>query len=355
MQIDFHHAVTYVAARCAGFSHAEADVVAYAAQYVDDATSSGVVCFDNRAMYSRISSAHKMLDPLNLSDPENHLTWLPFHFLPGNGQVAAGSNPEGTFIEKIVCRPDSPIAQEMVALALTDSGKPFGLHRLGIAMHVYADTWAHQGFAGVLHHVNDVDDAHDVGGSGVFGVLSGFLSDILDDSVPPIGHGRAGVLPDMPFLIWEYRNGMGQVVHRDNPTDYMSAAQALCRAMQRYRKVTPNGLSAEDAALIRHLITSVKDQDGDKRHAVWLDAIANGVSAGGSRTAFSWGKATLSYADDGHNSWKAQALGTSIDMPVHPYKQDFLSSNWKLFHDALQAHRLAVLHDILPKYGICAA
>jgi hypothetical protein len=54
MQIDFHHATTYVAARIAGFSHGEADIIAYAAQYVDDATSSRAVCFDNKAVYARI-------------------------------------------------------------------------------------------------------------------------------------------------------------------------------------------------------------------------------------------------------------------------------------------------------------
>ena len=49
MQIDFHHAVTYVAARVAGFVHWEADIIACAAQYVDDATSSGVVRGPNPA------------------------------------------------------------------------------------------------------------------------------------------------------------------------------------------------------------------------------------------------------------------------------------------------------------------
>ncbi len=35
--------------------------------------------------------------------------------------------------------------------------------------------------------------------------------------------------------------------------------------------------------------------------------------------------------------------------------KEFLKSDWKLFHDAIQEHRLTVLHDILPKYGICVA
>ena len=57
--------------------------------------------------------------------------------------------------------------------------------------------------------------------------------------------------------------------------------------------------------------------------------------------------------------WKEKALGTekTVDSKgeVFPYKPEFLKSGWKLFHDAIQAHRFAVIHDILPRYGICAA
>jgi len=122
MQIDFHHAVTYVTARCAGFTHPEADTIAYAAQYVDDSTSSGPIWFDNKAMYLRCSSAHGNLDLRNLNNAENHLVWLPFHFLPGNGGLPADQNPEGSFIKKIICYPNSPVAEEMIQAAITTQG-----------------------------------------------------------------------------------------------------------------------------------------------------------------------------------------------------------------------------------------
>ncbi len=46
MDIDAHHAGTYVVARLAGISHREAEIIAHAAQYVDDATNEGVIHFD---------------------------------------------------------------------------------------------------------------------------------------------------------------------------------------------------------------------------------------------------------------------------------------------------------------------
>jgi len=353
MQIDFHHATTYVLARLAGFGADDAGTIAHAAQYVDDATSSGDVHFENKALYRRISSAHKMLDLRNTKETANHLVWLPFHFLPGNDGLPAGQDSD-SFIHKIVCRPNSPVAQDMVRQCIVDQKRRYGLHRLGVTMHVYADTWAHQGFAGVLHTINDVEDAKETGNSRVFsrfGHLGDFLRDALDDAIPPLGHGRATDFPDMPFLSWQYTNGLGELVERDNTEIFCDAAQHLCAAMQRYRAGNPDAavedIDDPDMKALQDLFANTTLEKGEERHAVWLDAIANG--------AFSFGAETISYQAKGSGSWKDIALGTSHDLPVHTYKDDFLDSDWKLFHDAVQAHRFYVIHDLLPNYGMCAA
>lgn len=191
MQIDFHHAVTYVAARLAAFPHADADIIAYAAQYVDDATCSGAVRFDNRAIYKRISSSHKTIDFQNFDPVEDLLVWMPFHFLPGNGAAGAGDDTAGSFIHRLVCLPDSQIARDMLDAVSEDRDRPYALHRLGIAMHVYADTWAHQGFAGVLHQINEVHSFDELGSSDVFeDGLPGFINRVLEKTVPPSGTAR---------------------------------------------------------------------------------------------------------------------------------------------------------------------
>ena len=86
MQIDGLHTLSYVLSRMAGFMHEVADIIAHSAQYVDDATDEGIVLFKNGATFSRISSAHEisMYDlEYYLDAHENHLVWVPFHFLPG--------------------------------------------------------------------------------------------------------------------------------------------------------------------------------------------------------------------------------------------------------------------------------
>ncbi|MDP3694744.1 MAG: hypothetical protein Q8R42_01370 [Desulfocapsaceae bacterium] len=353
MQIDFHHATTYVAARLAGFPQDRAEIVAHAAQYVDDATCSGIIRFNNiEALYSRISSAHKMLDPRNADELANHLVWIPFHFLPGNDGLGEGQNPIGTFINKLVCKPDSPIARQMVRQTIVDQDRSYGLHRLGVAMHVYADTWAHQGFTGVLHEINEVEHVSETSSSGVFSSgLASFLSCILDDAVPPLGHGRATVFPDMPFLSWKYQNGRNEPIERNNTDQFCQAAEQLCRAMKRYIAKDPyadvSGIKEQDMNKIQDLFLKIKEKNGDKRHEAWLQAIED--------DPFSFGSEKISYPAKGEGSWKEQALGTSEDKLKYPWNPAFLQSNWKFFHDSLQAHRFYVIYDLLPKFGICVA
>lgn len=350
MQTDFHHAVTYIVSRLAGFTHPDASKIAYAAQYVDDATSSGLIYFQNRAMYQRISSAHKTIDPVNLKNSENHITWLPFHFLPANGGKEAGQDPDGTFIHKIVCWPDSPVARDMLISAFQERNSARALHRLGIAMHVFADTFSHQGFAGVLHEINDVDDIEEEIPSGLFKkTWLGRIKEWLCERVPPTGHGQANVLPDLPFHKWSYKSSNNRHIVRDNPAIFMQAVLRMYEVLWEY--LNPQGgkapaMKEEDRLLIEHNTTSFRDLDEFKRHSKWLACISEGK--------FSFGAASVSYAARGPESWKEQALGCSEDLYDYPYTPSFLHSDWKLFHDSLQAHRITMLHDILPRYGICA-
>jgi hypothetical protein len=364
MHIDFHHAVTYIIARTAGFDHREADIIAYSSQYVDDATNSGTIMFDNRAMYTRTCSAHKMLDSRNFEDRENHHVWIPFHFLPGNGGLPCTQNPRGTFIEKIVCSPDSDVARDMIRACIADRDAPYALHRLGITMHVYADTWAHQGFTGVKHMINSVlvlDDVDKPANSPwkrfkerAKDLWYGIMSKIMKSGLP-LGHGCALTYPDLPYLEWHYKDHEGNKVQRNNPQDFLAAADAMCRAMQCYRAGSAEepvaGLPEEVRRKIGEMLHRLTDEDAVRRHTKWLEAIAQGT--------FGFMTEKLNYQDKGPGSWKHKALGTveAFDEgnETFPYHEEFLKSDWKMFHDALQAHRFTVIYDILPKYGICAA
>lgn len=354
MQIDFHHGVTYVCARLAGFEHLEAQIVAHCAQYVDDSTQSGLIRFDNGAMFDRMSSAHKLLDYRNFKELANYKVWIPFHFLPGNGGLPVGQDPPGPFIEKLICRPNSPVAQGMVAECIEQNHRSYGLHRLGITLHVFADTWAHQGFAGVSHAVNGARNLVDGEGNPDQSLMNR-LSNFFIGGALPLGHGTVLGNPDRPYLRWGYTNGRGEKIQRDNPRDFLEAADEMCKAMQRYLaghpKAPASGLPEADRVKIAHLFETIRGE-GDSRHQQWLAHIAEGH--------FSFGPAEVKYIAKGQGSWKQQALQAETESErkearLLPYSPDFLASNWKLFHDALKAHHFFIVHDLLPQYGICVA
>ncbi|PMB33356.1 hypothetical protein CEN43_10385 [Fischerella thermalis BR2B] len=354
MQIDFHHGVTYVVARLAGFEHKAASIIAYCAQYVDDATNAGIIRFDNGALFSRISSAHKMLDYRNFQELANHRVWIPFHFLPGNGGKKVGEYLTSSFIDKLICRPNSYVAQDMVSECIRRRDSTYALHRLGITMHVYADTWAHQGFAGVNHRVNEAKKLVDEYGNPDRSLMD-LLKNYCVSEALPLGHGAVLSHPDKPYLRWGYTNGRGEKITRDNPKDFLEAAECMCKAMQRYIIGNPDadvpGLPKSDQDTIASMLQNITDKKGSVRHQKWLQAIAEGK--------FSFGKEYVTYIPKGKNSWKYIALGTEEyvdrDNEIFSYHTTFLASDWKLFHDALKAHHFYIIHELLPRYDICVA
>ena len=206
MQIDFHHTATYVIARYAGFPHEEAAIIAHAAQYIDDASTSGFIRFSNGMRYQRTATAHAMSDPENLDNDDNTTSWLPFHFFPA-GEPGPADDDLG-YIHMLVCRPDSAPARAMMDVAIGTKGQANSLYRLGIAAHVFVDTFAHQGFAGLYHPINRVSAIKDARGK----PINVALVPPFEHAIPPIGHGQVGTCPDQPYLRWSYVNHAGKTI-----------------------------------------------------------------------------------------------------------------------------------------------
>lgn len=161
MEIDFHHGTVYALSRMAGFTPDDAYIIAYSSQYVDDAGTYfasqllkvfewHAVFFEDYGVFEYIDSSHAMYDIAMWKELDQHKVWIPFHFLP------AGIGAQ--FIDKALCKKAwdieaqwmNPVAKDMVDEVVNNAGNyPWGLHRLGITMHVLADTFAHQNFAGI--------------------------------------------------------------------------------------------------------------------------------------------------------------------------------------------------------------
>jgi len=359
MQIDFHHAVTYVLARLAGFNYDQANIIAYSSQYVDDSNCEVFVKFNNGALYKPICSAHKVLDYRNFDQLADHLVWAPFHFLPGNNGLRNDEGQEDNFVSRIICRPNSYVAQDMVSECIRNRKTENSLHRLGITLHVYADTWAHQGFAGIQDDVNSVNYLEDDETSQtLIGKLEEFFRDKFDRKqsrfvagVSPLGHGAVLSYPDIPYLKWKYEDNYGTIIKRNNPSDFLDAAQHMFKVMKRFLLADPNAeipnMAEQDSKLLAELFQTITSSNGIERHQEWLKRIREGE--------FSFGAEEVYYDE---NEWIHTALGSyleNIPFKKLKYEPNFLDTDWKKFQDALMDHHFYLLRVLFPKYDMCIA
>lgn len=372
MQKDFHYDVIYVLAVWAGFNPDDSFKIAYSSQYVDDVEDAGRIKFNNKASYTCTSSAHAILDVSHNSDEvENHNTWLPFHFLPGYGGCQKGKAPDMEFEDLLVCIPNSYVARDMVKAAINACGKMNGIYRFGIALHTYADTWAHQGFIGAVTEKNKV---HNIRRKLINGPLENIsIADALEsrgiDEVLPVGHGPALSNPDMPFFEewrFDYLDDRGEQVYK-NTANFLEAADNILQVMRLFQEhkkdplpleedlaiLTNNiaGLTEEQRNSLSALFNDIQDEAGDDRHTKWGLGAQRGEIPGVDQIP--------DYFSKGEGAWKYLALGkdiqrTSNDTPLE-YHPSFLNSDWKGFHDALQEHRQYVLLELLPSFGICVS
>lgn len=258
MQKDFHYYATYCAAYLAGFSHDECMDICYSAQFVDccSATYLSKIGAPRSAATTQLqlelmSAGSDILSLQNITR-----IWSSFHFLPGD-LYAYRAGCTGIYLSKyrLICKPNGMLLAATVRNAMGRS-----LQAAGIAMHVLADTWAHQNFAGtpslVINNTDDyfyeimpLDDAYDE--HRITFRHSTTLKDDPDEhiyvnspyqgsehSIMNLGHGRAGHLPDYSFIRYKYLPAWGdyEEIVKDNPADYLRAFTQMIYALKYLRR-----------------------------------------------------------------------------------------------------------------------
>ena len=256
MQIDMHYYGTYCLARAAGIERRDCQVIASAAQFVDDNAHGDAVKLQCGTKIRVEATAHHPMDWRNLGVPTGREhqegIWIPFHFLPGN---------EGEeYEERLLCRQNSKLARKMVDHHLEWQNRKAYRMLVGIAAHVYADTFAHYGFSGIPSHWNEVKlktlevENKEVLGESLLDYVTGKLGKLVKEAEDRVkaqiaetaswglGHGGAATYPDRPYMVWsfEYENTAhgerrGRKA-RDNPRTFLAGAKALHAMFQRVRE-----------------------------------------------------------------------------------------------------------------------
>lgn len=262
MQKDMHYHGTYAMALAAGIPAGDAAVIAYAAQFVDDATTDADRTHEDGGYFRDINTAHHPYKAAVSTFADNmrnqidqRTIWVPFHFLPGG----AGD----TFHEKLLCLKDGPIAREMLENHLGAHKKAFALELIGVAAHVYADTFSHYGFSGMTSPLNGiaresfqfVDESRPDVKTYLMGKMEKFFASKAN--IPSLGHGSVATMPDRPFLRWRFtfeanRPGNGYVSVRDNVETTMEAREKLHRFFLRFSKLHYSFGNQRTKVLRRH-------------------------------------------------------------------------------------------------------
>ncbi len=242
MDINFHYAAIKAIAQHAGFSSAESEVIAYASQYVDDATTHEAIYIDKDPQvdgirfspdshggeFDPICTAHKELDYAKavFNKDARVRVYACFHFIP----CLKGADTDA----KKQTRRNGALAATLVKDALgslkgaSGQARLRALIRLGIALHSFADTWAHQGFSGFWDsRNNDVRNLKvKTSDSPAKWESVDLVSAIWSYASPDIGHAEAGALPDRSDVSWSCEPGK-MTKRRDNCSEFLKASERI--------------------------------------------------------------------------------------------------------------------------------
>jgi hypothetical protein len=336
METEFHYYAVAVLARAAGFRPADALTIATASQYVDDATESGPIRVGS-FLFDPVRTAHEGLHVFSWSVQKK--IYMPFHFLPAQ-PFAPDRLPDPHF-ETLA---DSPFANLVLDDALAEPAGVFRLCRIGIALHAFADTWAHQHFSGKRDRINNIS-ALAICRNGRW--VRPFWNSLLLDILPRIGHPQASAYPDLPHLVWRYRRASGRRVFvRDNPVLFLQAARRIHERLLDAPKPYPSVAVWTWAAIEGRFQSLFSSPDEAKRDGDgWREAF--GPLFDGLPLRYDKLRWRIEAFDDARKiRWDGKSRASFRRMWFR-LKDGFYDSAWVHFHRAAQKHLDFVLARIV--------
>jgi hypothetical protein len=326
MNSEFHYYAVYFLCVRAGLPEERAANIAFASQYVDNALVAYEIDDDGFEYRTEITQNYIFWDDATLK----HI-YLPFHFVPGDFERAKAERVGGAAASRWTVTPDSPLAKELLVAALR-TGDDF---RIGIALHAYADSWAHQHFSGRTEDCNVIDDK---------------------SPLPPAGHLQALSAPDDPAGSWHDPRLAGALADIDNGLRFREAARKIYRYLRTYQR---SGFEDEDWHL-DELSAVWGSGEGDRKARVATYAVDLGVPPYDKRSYLSAAGIGGENGDDGlfagydKLAWAAAAIarrtGLASDARAVRTQGRFRGSALHRWNEAAKAHR-ALAASLLAREG----
>lgn len=339
MDIEFHYYLTYLIAVRAGWNPMEAAIIAHASQGVDDNHIPIEVDAGGANAYrSQISQTMDITNP-----HEDRQIYPAFHFVPGDPEAPTARRKDGRK-DRWVTTPDGAIARRMIEAALSTGD----LYRIGIASHVYVDTWAHQNFLGRRDSFNGLPPADDTDKE---------LEQAVMDVAIDVGHGAAKHQPDIPALVWTDGRLASSTV--DNRARFLDAAEALYRRYAGVRGLESERIGADVVALRNDVaadigepthMASAEDPERIARYRSRAEQAAYGGQPIPDYDPAAWFNQALAQdRNDVLATWREKIVGLAGDYSdlirrdervpcLWRDAADRMSTSWYHFQEAVKAH-----------------
>jgi hypothetical protein len=213
LEVSSHYYALLALCRIHGFDKKTAAVIAHASQFVDDAKVDKIIpaagtgtikltpVNGKQCLYG-MATCHSYMKMKTFNYYSMINNTCAFHFVPG------GKGNE--FTKKLRCREASPVITSILGKAVKINDPV----RFGMLLHIYADTFSHQGFSGLLSSENDIKNLKPLSSYhrdtveslqwAAGKVLRNKFDKFFDGAMPAYGHGQALTFPDTPYMCWSY-------------------------------------------------------------------------------------------------------------------------------------------------------
>ncbi|MBN2440122.1 MAG: hypothetical protein JXJ04_02210 [Spirochaetales bacterium] len=336
MDREFHYYIMYYLARKAGLSENDCYLLSYSNQMTDDNTSVYKIKSKKENYENYISQT------MNILKPQNKLMriYLCFHFIPGDYQKSCAYRKDGK-LHLLTTTPNSTLAQDFLLTALRSKN----IYRIGIATHAYADSWAHQNFVGCNDYVNSNKQ--------ILGLL-----------IPNIGHADFIQKPDIVSLTWKDKRLIPSHQEINNQERVLSAAKHIFLILTAYSQ-------GKEIQNLDDIVNNKNDSSWQVVEKELKDAlgpvftfIKNSIDLKNKRMEgynkllknnFEQYESTrwFNEAVDIHVKGlkdKPVKFGQSSFIPdVYTMKENFESSHWYKFQEAVKEHQAYAKEKIKPR------
>jgi hypothetical protein len=227
--------------------------------------------------------------------------------------------------------------------------KPYRLELLGIAAHVYMDTFSHYGFSGISSVYNTIKKntiefiekpaTYDYITKKFDRFIQKYTGEFAQSMSMALGHGGVATYPDRPYLKWKFeftrsRPGNGLVSIRDNQNNFLDGCEKLHGflskfAQHRYDRQGEHKPFREIKDIVKSVISVEADREG--RVKAWRN----------SGLIDNCRKYDAGLWENEKNTFNSK-----------PTSKEGIETNAYRFHQAAAYHRYYVLKDLLPSHGI---